>query len=79
MICSHLLIVYCNKMRCGTNRQRLDPVLAPDQFGVAKPLGPENLDRQVTRNGIYPAFPEPIGGPCSEYVRPQMGRLHRSR
>ena len=24
---------------------RLGPVLVPDQFGVAKPLGPEGLDR----------------------------------
>ena len=35
-------------MKCGVNRQRLDPVLAPDQLGVAKPLGPEDLDRCVT-------------------------------
>ena len=57
-------------MRCGTNRQMLDPVLAPDQFGVAKPLRPEDLDRRVTRHGIYPAFPVPTGGLWSEYVRP---------
>ena len=29
-------------------RQRVDPVLAPDQFSVARPLRPEDLDRQVT-------------------------------
>ena len=66
-------------MTCGTNRQRLDPVLDPDQFGVAKPFGPGDLNRQVTRLGICPAFPAPTGGLWSEYVRPQMGRLHRSR
>ena len=66
-------------MRYGTHRKRLNPVLAPDQFGVAKPLGPGDFDRQVTRHGIYPAFPAPTGGLWSEYVRPQMGRLHRSR
>ena len=36
-------------MNHGISRKRLDPVLAPDQFGVAKPLGPEDLDRCVTR------------------------------
>ena len=66
-------------MRYGTNRQRLDPALASDQFGVARPLGPEALDRQVTRHEIILAFPAPTGGPWSEYVRPQMGRLHKSR
>ena len=48
--------------------------MAPDQFGVAKPLGPEELDRCVTRHGIYPAFPAPAGAPWSEYVRSQMSR-----
>ena len=46
-------------MKCGISRQSLDPVLAPDQFGVAKPLEPKDLDRHVTRHGIYPAFPAP--------------------
>ena len=41
-------------MKCGISRQRLDPVLAPDQFGVAQPLGPEDLDKHVTRQGVYP-------------------------
>ena len=66
-------------MRHRTNGQRLDPVLAPDQFGVAKPLGPEDLDRHVTRHGIYPAFPAPTGVLWSEYGRSQMSRMHRSR
>ena len=66
-------------MRCGTNRQRLDPVLGPDQFGVAKTLGPEDLDRHVTRHGIYPAFLMPTGVLWSEYVRCQMSGMHRSR
>ena len=48
--------------------------MAPDQFGVARPLGPEDLDRHVTRHGIYPAFPAPTGVPWSEYVRSQMNR-----
>ena len=69
-------LLYTNNitMKCGISRQRLDPVLAPDQFGVARPLGPEDLDRCVTRHGIYPAFPAPTGVPWSEYVRSQMNR-----
>ena len=48
--------------------------MAPDQFDVAKPLGPEDLDRCVTRHGVYPAFSTPTGAPWSEYVRSQMNR-----
>ena len=48
--------------------------MASDQFGVAKSLGPEDLDRHVTRQGIYPAFPAPTGAPWREYVRSQMNR-----
>ena len=59
-------------MKHGISRQKLDPVLAPDQFGVAQPLGPENLDKCVTRHGIYPSFPAPTGVPWSEYIS-----LHR--
>ena len=61
-------------MRCNTVRQRVDPVLAPDQFSVARPLRPEDLDRQVTRYGIYPLLPAPNGVPWSEYVRTQRNR-----
>ena len=46
-------------MRCNNARQRVDPVLAPDQFSVARPLRPEDLDRQVTWYGIYPSLPAP--------------------
>ena len=35
-------------MKCGISRQRLDPVLTPDQFGVAQPLGLKDLDKHVT-------------------------------
>ena len=48
--------------------------MAPDQFGVARPLGPEDLDRHVTRHGVYPSFPAPTGVPWNEYVRSQMNR-----
>ena len=58
-------------MKHGISRQRLDPVLAPDQFGVAQPLGLEDLDKRVTRHNIYPSFPAPTGVPLSEYIRSQ--------
>ena len=46
-------------MRCQTVRRRVDPVLALDQFSVARPLRPEDLDSRVTRQGIYPSLPAP--------------------
>ena len=61
-------------MRCHTVRRRVDPVLAPDQCSVARPLQPEDLDRRVTRQGIYPSLSAPNGIPWSEYVR-----THRNR
>ena len=61
-------------MKCDISRQRIDPVLAPDQFSVARPLGPEDLDRHVTRHGVYPSFPAPTGVPWSEYIRSQRNR-----
>ena len=61
-------------MKHGISRQRLDPVLAPDQFGVAQPLGPEDLDKHVTRYDIYPSFPALTGVPWSEYIRSQRNR-----
>ena len=39
-------------MKHGVRRQRLDTILASGQFVVARPLGPKDLDRQVTRHGI---------------------------
>ena len=56
-------------MRHNTVRQRVDPVLALDQFSVARPLRPEDLDRRVNRQGIYPSRPTPDGVPWSECVR----------
>ena len=61
-------------MRRHTGRHRIDPILAPNQFGVARPLRPEDLDTRVTRQGIYPSLPAPNGVPWSEYVR-----VHRNR
>ena len=68
------VIVYTLKMKHHTVRQKVDPVLAPDQFGVARPLRPEDLDRCVTWHGIYPSLPAPNGVPWSEYVRSQRNR-----
>ena len=61
-------------MRRHTGRHRIDPILAPDQYGVARPLQPEDLDTRVTRQGIYPSLPAPNGVSWSEYVR-----THRNR
>ena len=61
-------------MRCHTGRHRIDPILAPDQFGVARPLRPEALDSRVTRQGIYPSLPAPNGVPWSECIRTRRGR-----
>ena len=48
--------------------------MAPDQFSVARLLRPEDLDRCVTRHGIYPSCPAPNGVPWSEYIRSQRNR-----
>ena len=61
-------------MKHDISRQRADPVLAPDQFSVARPLGPEDLDRCVTQHVVYPSFPAPTGVPWSEYIRSQRNR-----
>ena len=61
-------------MKHNTVRQNVDPVLAPDQFSVTRPLRPEDLDRCVTQHGIYPLLPAPNGVPWSEYVRSQKNR-----
>ena len=55
-------------MRRHIARRRVDPVLAPDQFSVARPLQPEDLDRRVTRQVVYLSLPAPNGIPWSEYV-----------
>ena len=50
-------------MKHDITRQQVDPVLAPDQFSVAQPLRPEDLDRRVMRHGVYPSLPAPTGVP----------------
>ena len=61
-------------MKHNITRQSVDPVLAPDQFSVARPLRPEDLDRHVTWHGIYPSLPAPNGVPWSEYIGSQRNR-----
>ena len=61
-------------MKRDVTRQRVAPVLDPDQFSVAQPLRPEDLDRCVTQYGIYPSLPAPNGVPWSEYIRSQRNR-----
>ena len=57
-------------MKHDIARRRADSV-APDHLSVAKPLRPEDLDRHVTRHGIYPLLPASPGVPWSAYVRSQ--------
>ena len=61
-------------MKCDISRQSIDPVLAPDQFSMAQPLGPEDLARCVMRHGVYPSFSAPTGIPWIEYIRSQRNR-----
>ena len=61
-------------MKHNTVRQKVYLILAPDQFSIARPLRPEDLDRRVTQHGIYPSLPAPNGIPWSEYVRSQKNR-----
>ena len=61
-------------MKHNVTRQRVDPVLAPDQFSVARLLRPEDLDRCVTQHGIYPSLPALNRVPWSEYIRSQRNR-----
>ena len=42
-----------------------------DHLRVANPIRPEDLDRRVTRQGIYPSLPASHGVPWSTYVRTQ--------
>ena len=53
------------------SRRRTDAVMASDHLSVAKPLRPEDLDRQVTCHGIYLSLPALPGVPWSAYVRSQ--------
>ena len=53
------------------SKRRTDTGVAPDHLRVARPLRPQDLDRRVTRHGIYPSLPASPGVPWSVYVRSQ--------
>ena len=54
-------------MKHGKSKKQMDF----DHLGMAKPIRPEDLDRHVTRHGIYPSLPASHGVPWSTYVRSQ--------
>ena len=58
-------------MKHDMSRRKTDAIVAPDNLSVAKPLRPEDLDRQVTHHCIYPSLPASPGVPWSAYVRSQ--------
>ena len=54
-------------MKRDKSRKRMDS----DHLRVANPIRPEDLDKCVTRHGIYPSLPASQGVPWSTYVRSQ--------
>ena len=62
-------------MKCGKSRKQMDS----DHLRVANPIRPEDLDRRVTRHGIYPSLPASQGVPWSTYVKSQRSQRVSSR
>ena len=58
-------------MKHDMSRRRTDAIVASHHLSVAKPLRPEDLDRQVTHHGIYPSLPASPGVPWSAYIKSQ--------
>ena len=54
-------------MKHDKSRKRMDS----DHLRVANPIRPEDLDRHVTHQGVYPLLPASCGVPWSAYVRSQ--------
>ena len=54
-------------MKHDKSRKRTDS----DHLHVANPIRPEDLDRCVTHQGVYPSLPASHGVPWSAYVRSQ--------
>ena len=50
-----------------------------DHLHVANPIRPEDLDRHVTRQSVYPLLPASPGVPWSTYVRTQRSQRVSSR
>ena len=62
-------------MKRGKSRKQMDF----DHLRVANPIRPEDLDRRVTRHGIYPSLPASQGVPWSTYVKTQRSQRMSSR
>ena len=54
-------------MKHDKSRRRMDF----DHLRVANPIRPEDLDRWVTHQGVYPSLPASCGVPWSTYVSSQ--------
>ena len=62
-------------MRRGKSKKPRDL----EHIGVANPIRPEDLDRRVTRHGIYPSLPASQGVPCSPYMKTKRSQKVSSR
>ena len=62
-------------MKRDKSRKRMDS----DHLCVANPIRPEDLDRHVTQQGVYPSLPASCGIPWSAYVRSQRSERVSSR
>ena len=57
-------------MKHDKSRKRMDS----DHLQVANPIRPEDLDRRVMHQGVYPLLPASRGVPWSAYVRTQRSQ-----
>ena len=57
-------------MKRDKSRKRMES----DHLRVANPIRPEDLDRRVTHQGVYPSLPASRGVPWSAYVRTQRSQ-----
>ena len=62
-------------MKHGKPRKQMES----DHLRVANPLRPEDLDRRVTRHGIYPSLPASQGVPWSTYMKSKRSQRVSSR
>ena len=62
-------------MRRGKSKKPRDL----EHLGVANPIRPEDLDRRVTRHGIYPSLPASQGVPWSTYMKTKRSQKVSSR
>ena len=62
-------------MKHGKPRKQMES----DHLRVANPIRPEDLDRRVTRHGIYPSLPASQGVPWSTYMKSKRSQRVSSR